>query len=103
MGIARATTPTFTLTFTDEALDLTTASNVYVTFEQDQVNFTKKGEDLVVAEKQIDVFLEQEETLRFKVGVVDIQANWTMANGRRASSDVKQVQITKQLLRQVVE
>ena len=103
MGIARATTPTFTLTFTDEALDLTTASNVYVTFEQDQVNFTKKGEDLVVAEKQIDVFLEQEETLRFKVGVVDLQANWTMANGRRASSDVKQVQITKQLLRQVVE
>lgn len=103
MGIARATTPTFTLTFADEALDLTTASNVYVTFEQEQVNFTKSGTDLVIAEKQIDVFLAQAETLRFKVGVVDIQVNWTMANGRRASSDVKQVQITKQLLRQVVE
>lgn len=101
MGIARATTPTFTLTFTEEALDLTQATNVYVTFEQDEVNFTKT--DLDVAEKQVDVYLSQEETLRFKVGVVNIQVNWTMANGRRACSDVKQVEITKQLLRQVIE
>lgn len=33
MSIARATTPTFTLTFTEEELDLTQAANVYVTFE----------------------------------------------------------------------
>ena len=103
MGIARATTPTFTLKFTEEELDLTTANNVYATFEQDDVNFTKTGTDLVIAEKQVDVYLSQEETLKFKVGVVDIQLNWTMSNGRRASSDVKQVAITKQLLRQVVE
>lgn len=101
MGIARATTPTFTLTFTEEALDLTQATNVYVTFEQDEVNFTKT--DLDVAEKQVDVYLSQEDTLRFKVGVVNIQVNWTMANGRRACSYVKQVEITKQLLRQVIE
>lgn len=101
MGIARATTPTFTLTFTEEALDLTQATNVYVTFEQDEVNFTKT--DLDVAEKQVDVYLSQEDTLRFKVGAVNIQVNWTMANGRRACSDVKQVEITKQLLRQVIE
>lgn len=101
MGIARATTPTFTLTFTEEALDLTQATNVYVTFEQDELNFTKT--DLDVAEKQVDVYLSQEETLRFKVGVVNIQVNWTMANGHRACSDVKQVEITKQLLRQVIE
>lgn len=103
MGIARATTPTFTLKFTEEELDLTTANNVYATFEQDAINFTKTGTDLVIAEKQVDVYLSQEETLKFKVGVVDIQLNWTMNNGRRASSDVKQVAITKQLLRQVVE
>ena len=103
MGIARATTPTFTLKFSDKDLDLTTANNVYATFEQDEVNFTKTGADLDIAEKQVDVYLTQEETLQFKVGVVDIQLNWTMNNGRRASSDVKQVAITKQLLRQVVE
>ena len=49
-----------------------------------------------------DVFLSQEETLQFQIGMVDVQVNWTMANGRRASSDVKQVEISKQLLRQVV-
>lgn len=102
MGVARATTPTFTLTFTEEGLDLTTASNVYVTFEQKDVNFTKQGADLDIEEKAIDVFLSQEETLQFQIGMVDVQANWTMANGRRASSDVKQVEISKQLLRQVV-
>lgn len=102
MGVARATTPTFTLTFTEEGLDLTTASNVYVTFEQKDVNFTKQGADLDIEERTIDVFLSQEETLQFQIGMVDVQVNWTMANGRRASSDVKQVEISKQLLRQVV-
>ena len=102
MGVARATTPTFTLTFTEEGLDLTTASNVYVTFEQKDVNFTKQGADLDIEEKAIDVFLSQEETLQFQIGMVDVQVNWTMVNGRRASSDVKQVEISKQLLRQVV-
>lgn len=103
MGIPRATTPTFSLVFTEEGLDLTTANNVYVTFEQGNINFTKSGEDLVIEEKQIDAYLSQAETLQFAVGMVDIQANWTMANGRRASSKVKQVNITKQLLRQVIE
>lgn len=103
MSIARATTPTFTLSFAEEGLDLTEANNVYVTFEQNDYNFTKSGTDLEIAEKQIDVYLAQEETLAFKVGVVDVQVNWTMAGGRRACSDVQQVQITKQILRQVVE
>lgn len=103
MGVARATTPTFTLTFSEEELNLTTASNVYVTFEQDGVSITKTGADLTIGEKQIDVYLDQAETLNFKVGVVDVQANWTMAGGRRASSEVAQIQMTKQLLRQVVE
>lgn len=103
MGFARATTPTFILSFEDRELDLTTASNVYATFEQDGVNFTKTGTDLDIEAKQVSVYLTQEETLKFKVGVVEVQLNWTMPNGRRASSDVKQVAITKQLLRQVVE
>lgn len=102
MSVARATTPTFSLVFTEESLDLTTASNVYVTFEQKDVNFTKEGADLVVEAKRVEVFLSQEETLQFQIGTVDVQVNWTMSNGRRASSDVKQVEISKQLLRQVV-
>lgn len=103
MSIARATTPTFTLTFTEEELDLTQMANVYVTFEQGKKSLTKTGNDLTVAAKQIEVYLDQSETLQFGVGLVKIQANWTMAGGRRACSEVVSVDLSKQLLRRVVE
>ena len=103
MSIARATTPTFTLTFTDEELDLTQVTNVYVTFEQGKKSLTKTGSDLTVAAKQIEVYLNQSETLQFGVGIVKIQANWTMAGGRRASSNVVGYHLTEHLLEEVVE
>ena len=55
MGLARYTTPTFTLTFTEDALDLTQAQNVYVTFRSGDVLMTKTGADLTIAEKSIGV------------------------------------------------
>lgn len=103
MSVARGTTPTFNLTFSEEELDLTAANNVYVTFKQSERKITKSGADLVVAEKQIDVYLDQKDTLGFRVGGVEVQANWTMANGRRASSDVCVVEFSKQLLERVIE
>lgn len=103
MSTPRGTTPTFTCTFTEENLDLTTANNVYLTFKQGSHGMTKSGDDIEVQAKQIDVYLNQKETLGFRVGGVEIQANWTMANGRRASSDVAVVEFSKQLLERVVE
>lgn len=103
MSIARGTTPTFHLTFSENQLDLTTANNVYVTFEQNTRKLTKSGEALVVHEKQIDVYLDQKDTLGFRVGGVEVQANWTMANGRRASSEICVVEFSKQLLERVIE
>lgn len=103
MSIARATTPTFTLTFTEEELDLTQAASVYVTFEQGKKSLTKTGNDLTISSKQIEVYLNQEETLQFNVGLVRIQANWTMSGGRRASSNVVGYNLTEQLLEEVLE
>ncbi len=103
MSVARATTPTFICTFDDEGLDLTTAHNVYVTFEQASKSITKSGEDIEIEPKQITIYLNQAETLRFNEGKIEVQANWTMANGRRACSDVVNVELSKQLLRRVVE
>ena len=103
MAIARATTPTFTCTFEDQTLDLTTANNVYVTFAQGARTITKKGSDLVISPKQIEVYLAQNETLPFQVGAVKVQANWTGANGRRAASVVETVEMSEQLLKKVVE
>ena len=103
MSIPRGTTPTFTLTFTEQGLDLTTAENVYVTFEQFGKTLTKTGESLTVSAKQIEVYLSQAETLAFSTGDIEIQANWTTAAGGRTASEVTTYTLTKQLLDEVIE
>lgn len=103
MSVARATTPTFVCTFEEDGLNLTEAHNVYVTFEQRSMSLTKSGEDLEIEPKQITVYLSQEETLQFSTGLVEIQANWTMANEKRACSEVVKIELSKQLLRRVIE
>lgn len=102
MSIARGTTPTFTLTFSDEELDLTEASNVYVTFKKNSKSLTKTGEDITVSAKQIEVYLDQKETLMFQTGEVKVQANWVMADGQRACSTVTNVLLSEQLLDRVI-
>ena len=103
MSVPKFTTPTFTLTFEDENLDLTDAVNVYVSFLSDGCLLTKSGEDLTVREKEIDVRLSQEETGRMKTGYIEIQANWTTPGGNRAASEVVTYPIGRQLLRRVIE
>ena len=103
MSVARATTPTFTFTFTEQTLDLTTAAHVYVTFEQGTKAITKTGEDLTIQAKSIAVSLTQKETLQFSEGNIEVQANWTDASGNRACSEVVSIELTKQLLKKVVE
>ena len=102
MSIPRGTTPNFILTFTEQGLDLTTAENIYVTFEQFGKVLTKTGESLTVSAKQIEVYLSQAETLAFSTGDIEIQANWTDANGGRTASEVTKYTLTKQLLDEVV-
>lgn len=101
MAVARGTTPTFELTFTDPELDLTQAEHVYVTFRSLGLTLTKKDDDLVIEEKAIQVFLTQAETLQLYD--VEIQANWTTAGGVRSASDVITYKMSDQLLDKVVE
>ena len=104
MSVPRGTTPTFTLTLPQSFEgDLTTAKNVYATFQSGYKSVTKEGEDLEITTRSVSVFLSQEETLSFGVGEVEIQLNWTTATGKRFASDVTKYQITKQLLQRVVE
>lgn len=104
MGVPQYTTPTFTLTFTDKALDLTACHSVYVTFKAKTNGFTltKTGEDLTVAEKSIGVHLDQQETGGFSTGEILIQANWIDAYGNRAASEIATCSITDQLLKRVI-
>lgn len=101
--MVRGTTPTFQLKITDDDVDLTQALNVYATFKQLGIQLDKSGEDIVVNEKQVDVYLTQEETLQFSEGDIEIQLNWTYANGSRAATIIKRVHIGKNLIGRVLE
>ena len=103
MSVPSFTTPTFTFTFAEQGLDLTQARNVFVTFKSKGYAVTKTGADLTIAEKSITVSLSQNETSRFQVGEVEIQANWTTPGGGRAASEVVTYDISKQLLLKVIE
>lgn len=105
----RGTTPTFTFTIKSQTLDLTEAENVYVTIRQGGKEITKTGEDLEVAQKVVSVFLSQEESLSLVESPADVQVNWTYLDPldgvtvRRAATVVKTINITKQLLKRVIE
>lgn len=101
-SVARGTTPTFLLTFSEEDLDLTQADNVYVTFRSGARSLTKTGEDLEVLPKQISVYLSQEDTLSLS-SAVRIQANWTFGGGHRAASEIVSYELSDQLLGKVIE
>lgn len=102
MAIPRGVTPTFILTFDEDGLDLTTARNVYVTFDNGAI-ITKTGDALSVAAKQIEVYLSQADTLALARGAVKIQANWTFEDGSRAASSIVTYAFGPQLLNRVVE
>ena len=94
---------TFSLKFADDNLDLTQASNVYATFKQDENTITKTGQDITVSAKQVDVYLDQEESLRFGKGRMEVQLNWTYENGQRACSNIVKVDVNKNLVGSVLE
>ena len=103
MSVARGTTPTYILTFSEPSLNLTEANNVYVTFRKGAKILTKTGQDIEVTAKQVEIYLNQKETLSFSTGDVEVQVNWTTVGGRRACSEVVNIVLSKQLLEKVIE
>lgn len=100
----RGTTPTFKLLLNDEEVDLTAAANIYATFKQGTVLITKTGEDLTVTEHEVDVYLNQEESLKFKEGdKLEVQLNWTYNDGKRACSNIIKIDVGRNLLGSVAE
>ena len=103
MSAPRGTTPQLYLTFDeDPELDLTQAASWYVTLSDGRTTVTKTGDALDVYEKEIDVTLQQEDTLGLKVGRAEVQANWVDPDGQRGGSEIGYFQLTKQLLDEVL-
>lgn len=101
--MVRGTTPTFQLKITDEDVDLTQALNVYATFKQLGIQIDKSGDDIEVSEKQVDVYLSQSESLQFAEGDIEVQLNWTYADGKRAATRIKRIPVGKNLVGRVLE
>ena len=77
-------TPTITVTV-GTSTDLTEAANVYVSFKQGK-KLLKLTDGFDVSAHQVDIYLEQEDTLQFDPGTVEIQLNWTYSSGQRAAT-----------------
>ena len=102
----RGITPTFTFTL-PETVDLTDATNVYVTFadRNGRTVARKTGEELNIDDNVVEVYLSQEETLAFP-SMVYIQINWTYSEGnkvKRACTEIVSTPFTANLEPRVLE
>lgn len=103
--MTRGTTPTFTLTLPDN-ISLDEANNVYVTFAKQSRVITKSGDDLEINGNVVGVFLSQEETLKFPVGDVELQVNWTFIESgvtKRACTEIVRICVKQNLIQEVLE
>lgn len=99
------TTPTISLTVED--IDLT-GKDVYVTLEQGSHQLTKKGNELAISVEDTDtnitLTLTQEESGMFDYSRnVAIQVNWISSNGVRSATDIKKIDVMRNLLDEVIE
>lgn len=102
------TTPTYTLTLKDSDINLEEATNVYVTFSREnrEVIVEKQTRDLNISGNSVDVFLTQEDTLRFPNEKILLQVNWTYDdNGilKRACSKIFTTNYIRNLHEEVIE
>lgn len=103
----RGTTPTIHMNITNGGdLDLTEAEELYVTIRQGNIVITKRDELEIVAQG-VGFSFTQRESLRLKEGPADVQINWIYkdaADGktRRAATRIKQIEISRQLLEEVI-
>ena len=104
----RATTPTLTLTISGDSVDLTAATNVYVTIAQGINEITLTDDALTLTENTVSCFLTQEQALTLAGNSpAKIQVNWTYTDSdedvKRAATKVVTIQIGEQLLKRVIE
>ena len=100
--MTQATTPTFILTIPD-SVDLTVIKNIYFTLKQGIYTIQKSGQDLQIEGNTISVYLNQDDTVKLKTGDAKLQLNWTYEDGSRACSNIVQVPINENLIKEVLE
>lgn len=102
----RGTTPTYTLTL-PETVDLTEATEVIVTFAttNHEILLEKHLADVEIELNTISVWISQEESLLFPIGLIEIQVNWTYVSGEhtdRACTEIVSVTSHRNLHDEVI-
>ena len=102
----RLTTPTITFTL-PETVDMTLATNVFVTFatRQQKKILEKTESDLIITEHTVGVFLSQEETKNLTGDVVKVQLNWTYVESgvtKRACSNIIDISVRENLKKEII-
>lgn len=100
--MVQATTPTFLLTL-PSSVDLSLIQTMLFTIEQGGIEINKSGSDLGIEGQTVSVFLTQQETMRFKKGTAKLQLNWTYSDGKRACSNIANVEVSPNLFMEVLE
>lgn len=99
--MVQATTPTFILTLPG-SVDPSNMENVYFSLVQNNVNIMKTDQDITIDGQSIYVSLSQVDTVKLIPRTAKIQLNWTYPNGNRACSQIVQINVTENLLKEVV-
>ena len=103
------TTPTISLIV--EGVDIS-SHEVYVTLEQGKTELTKKGDDLIINTEQIQqvtntnitFVLTQQESAAFDYNRnVSVQVNWITSAGARSATEIKQIDVMRNLLDKVID
>lgn len=106
-SIYRGTTPTYTLTFTDDNLDFGDANEIVVCIgnKSKQCLLEITGSDLTIETNKISFSLSQEQTLALPNTDLLVQVNWTYQSGtetKRAASNQATINFMKNLKEEVM-
>lgn len=105
MSFSPGFTPSLVLTIPEETEDLTTVDEIHVTIQGSGCCVDKSGAAVVVlSATEIEVTLDQEETLQMWGNSVTVQLNWLYpGSALRWGTDVSApVTLEQQLLREVI-
>lgn len=100
--MVQATTPTFVFTLPN-SVDTGDMAHVYYSLVQNKVDIEKSDTEITIDGQKVSVTLTQADTVRLIPGTAKMQLNWTYSDGTRACSQIVAINITENLLREVVE
>lgn len=97
----RGTTPTLTCKI--DGADLTDC-HIFITLRQGGYELDIEDPEVVATETgcTITVILTQEQTLKFKAGIVEVQIRWITSDGTALATNIQEVEVYKILKQGVI-